>query len=700
MWYGKPFIDIRVRVIILTYLLRLTTQNIFPHEEHDLAVATEFRVIFNLFQGCHFKFIFIEGDKPAHFSQKVLSTFDKIVEAMQNKVTYSTQTKWHSYHRRHPDRLNSTSSQTCAVFVYVYSQEEFASHQKSLDSLRTTINGLIVYDIWANHVLLLGKLLRSPTPDDKQITYLEHSKHLLQSNLRGIVMFFDYQSVYLSLVCFPCSFDGSTIFNLINLKTVPSLKDLGRLSDELNSNFRQGHLPSGTKQGGILPSISPFCNFHIPNPNFSDRNDTTENDCILEVLGHKLNYTFAYYIDSTRNRIYASEFPMVGPNLKDLASTNRISSAAIVISAHLYFSDYLKLIIYHPRPRSTIQAFLNPYTTWIWVIFVFSITIATFIASLCPRLASLKFRIYPQILNLLVSVLDQRIALNAKRSPGSTMCTKYIPTWLCLCLLAMVALNAFYKGTIYSFISKVGPTESPPPTNDIIHDPSYLKLAVTATIKSKTERFRDSALLMLSQTPWFFDQVDLLGLRQNLCFRDEYDFLCHIGDNNSFIQDASYLFDCNHQQYSKLALLEFSREGGEIDLFLKYLHSRLLTFGRPRVISSVVVRWGWIMRRNFFTELFTTGLGRLSQSGYPGRIEKRFFKLVACNNLIKLVMTRNLSISSNPIARCYYIIDSGNDPDVQDKRVKAVSWQQLQTIFLILLLISPGLMLLFVAEIC
>lgn len=686
-------------MLTFTFLRCSTRRYEFSQENHDLAVASALRSIFNLFQGCHFNYIFMKGDKSTTFIQHIFNTFGMYVEAMDCKVTYSTLTKLEAIRNYRVNRFNTTSTHTCLVQLYVYSEEEFSSQQAFQQTLYSASLYLVIFGIWPNHNLLLGNGLSHPYYDAIRNLYLGESRQLVSTNLRGIVILVDYKNTNLYLICFPCYLDGSARFYDINMKSLMTLKDLEKLSFKLNSNFRQGVLTLTPQQAGRLVLNFSYCHFSKTYPQFFDEKVALPNrhDCVFEALLWKLNYTLLYILGGTAGQFKAQEYPMVAHDLNVLASNNLVLNAIMILTPHLHV-DHLKLYMYQQCPRMTIKTVLNIGSRESWMTLSLSLVMMVLTSSLSQRVSSWNTKLYPDILNFLFCILDQPMIRNTLKALKIN--TRSIPAWLGLCMLALVAWACSYKGCFYSLVSKIRSPEWPSDVNDVIHDSRFLKVTVSGILSGKLATAMGSAVSRMLNNALAYKlktQVDLGTLHETLCFRESLDFINEIFAASNLSPESRNIFACLQRRYSKAALIDLPTHADPVDVLIKSLHPNLVYLS-PKIIRGVQAGWIWQVQKNFFAEHFITWLGRLSQSGYLEEINSRLFKIATYSYMVKHYSPKNVSNLQDTMVRFLYILNARRYP--QQVEYTHLSWNQLKVLFLLILQISPAPMIVFAFEVC
>lgn len=664
------------------------------HAEPEEGNMAQFSNIFNLFARCHFKFIPFLDPEISTFSRDIFDTFEKYVVAMKLKVTYSIQTISPTLFKHH--RLNSISTTNCLLHVYLYCEKEFPSQHYLISTLQNVIVALATDEDWPHHFILLGHLVRTTTPIEVKSQDLLHSYWLRNSFLRGVVIFFNYLDSKVSLLCFPCYFDNSAVFNHIDLTHFATLPDLREKASELSSNLRRGYAQLQDKQNHhfvtspcTLHGLYEFFHVKIPLP--------TRRHCIIHALREKLNFTYTLETDQPFE-FSANEHVLISRNNDHFMSTK--FTTYYIMSSHLAYFEDLKLFAYQAQEPMSIKILSKPYSTSVWILLGLSITILAVVTIIVERITNTSVQFYPIIIDILSSILDQPVSRNIQkmiRNKGRNM----LPVWLRLWMLTAIAITNGYKSVLYSFITKGIPSEWPATISEFALDESFLRL--TTNDWSSNHYQQESAVLdslsYILKHPTTNRDADLTVLHENFKFLPPEMFGKYTTLKNMLAQQPQETINLFGNQYSKLALLDFAERLGSTDILLKTAYPNLLVYSKQIEIENVKLWHLWVLQKNFFAEHFHAALGQLSQSGYLSEINARLFKNKVCNAMMSLLMLSNAPLAEHHLRRCRYISYAGHGPNEIDDGAKPLSWEQLKTIFLLLLQIAPIPVLILCSEI-
>lgn len=643
----------------------------------------------NLFSGCHFKFFFLRGELSSGFSRGILSQFDKIAVAMEYHATLSI----HTDDRQLSMRI-SGNKLTCLIHVHAYSDAEYSSLQQFQIALRDHINNSMRNKNWPHHFILLGKLVSNKQRRGNIGPTLIHPEYLARTSLRGIVLFINYGSAEVTLMCFLCSPETTLAVNI----QLQGYNLLQKLSNELNKNF-QGHFIGTMSSDQILPETSCKVQTYYYTYTFPKRSH-----CVLHALKRKYNYTIPFKPRNLDELFYAGDFPVTSRSLESL------NADFFEWSVYLAKSDPLKLYTYQERPRLSWKVLIKPYDWEVWLVLLISAFTLAMLTVLVEDIRGLGFTPPPIFMDMLATLLDQEMSRSVQRVVNKNS-RNLLTIWLLIWMLMMIVITSAYTGLLYNFLAFGIPPQWPSSLRSLLEDDEYLKLTFSSikTFHNSTTVLYHSMVyerLDASLTSGNGEiEMDLEKLQKSIHHINSRNFMAFIvNKQNDFANKKDFSIENGKIRYPKLALIDFD-DIEIIDLYIKVMYTSPLVSRGPEVVPGLELVTLWTVQKNFFTTHFSRGLGQLDQSGYFIWFNRHLNNHVVCNQLVgDLQIWRRQNTGRPSIGfqearrKCGILVRTGKNLNFLDGYPKPLSWKQMKSIMLMFLEILPVLIITYFIE--
>lgn len=645
-----------------------------------------FQNLSNLLHGCNLKFFFVQ--RPSHVLRK---QFESFVAVADNKVTVSVLSDLSSFFKHKQTRYNSTCKQTCVVHVYMY-QERILKNPQDAFYNTFIINfaaNFMTLEIWPHHFLFMTDSIPYFTATEGTERVSKHSQELTVY-LRGVVLFIEYRRGTTSLVCYPCLPVSNLVLVRINVNTVESLKQLAGEMNSINFQLRGRHVYLSID--AMVPEVACTMRGLLPKYYYVTSLLPMRKHCVHHALKRYLNYTVTNR--RIHNHLYISMEVMVDTwNVKGVLSSDYFGG-----SAHLAHMEPVIFTSYQKKPEITITFLVKPFTWRIWIIFLTSAVTLGGLTAAIEKVEGLKCGLSSIVMDILASVLAQDVSRNTQKVVDNKP-KNMLRNWLLLWMLMLVVLNCAYSGVVYSYFADGIPPEWPRTLMDTLHDPSYLKLTVSAAGIRANNFFSSKIFLFLRNVtfPESKSHVSLQTLRavKMYCKFRPFDFFFYdITAKDCFTNTIDFSFQRkNSTRYPKLTLIDLVTEASAMNLYIMSMYSDLFVSTQSEKIEGTQLVGVWAVFLNFFTERFSWGLGHLSQAGYYKILNNHVILGYRCNFLVRRLRSLQYKIATIDAAlrKCRYMVNTGGDVRLLDNYPKPLSLKQMKAIFfaLVRLLIVP-----------
>lgn len=691
---GNAFRNFVLLNINIAFILNTHVSGSSKQESRAIQVSQNFRHFSHLFAGCHFKFLIPPGETSTSHSKKILRHFESFAKAMDNRVTISIQTKFMTQDKH--SRFISTSTVTCLVNIYVYSESEFRSRKNFWENFASEFMlRWMEQEVWSNHAILLGKpqkyyeSLREQTYD-----LLMRSYTLAWASLRGLIVLVDYRTTAQVMICIPCFHDGSPVEVVISINATvkPSihLTALQELNKRLNSHLHGAHV---TNYQISKTSRGAYCTLRGRSlTEASDYDTPVRSQCALYSLQQKFNFTFTRHHTVER---YGKTLQFIAKEVQGgvIRNVEIFHDGRFYMSNQLASFEPLVVSSFQAVPTMSIAVLAKPYGLESWMLFLVSSVLMGTLTFFVEKVENLEIKLPSIVIDMLSSILDQPVHRSVQKIVGAEA-RHMLPCWLGLWILMMVTLNNAYKGLIYSYLAYGFPPDWPSNWKDYMSHPAYLKLtlgvyAVRDDRKTGHLSLRSKLIGILSSLPQRQEitkdeETDLEKLKNLVQAGWISAFLDDTIDLVKFERDVDFSFGQGKHRYDKVGIFDFWEKSITSSMIINSFLTSSVIASEPSVVPGIQVPNLWLVLRNYFTEHFNWGLGQLAQSGFLEVYNNRLFRYSVCNEIYCRILKNNeTTMARNILRKCRFLANTGKDASILENGPKPLYLKHMKVMFLL-----------------
>lgn len=602
--------------------------------------------IFTMFTDCHLKFILLGGN-GANKAWNISDLLENVAKSVFEKLPISIYTFNVETFRRmtSASKTKNMSRITCMTHVYLYIEEEFIFEGAVHGFIFSVLSNIRLSGEWPHHSVFMSYTKSNQTVL-KHFRYSFFTYGLIQSSVRGLIIFVDFKNSQAFLVCVPCINQAESIFKPI--LQFSCITYLTRQMITLNSNMRQGAV-FGVPSDEVYKSLcNPTGN---PSKAVMLRFPPRVTDCVHYILRSKLNYTYLL----NRSSIIANAKLMVVNKF----NVDYITKSAITqCSPYLPDFEKLHLNMYQQRTRISAEILILVYHWKVWLLFLSSIALLIMFSVLWTWVHKIKLSMMDILLIVPASTLLEQ-GLSKKHK---------LPDIWRLWIAMMLALSCAYKAVLYELLAHGISLRWPSSLKELMLDDNYITVTVSEIYLYSTghmhhaslvrEEFLEPAML---GTPGVDYPVELYQLNKSLIFYfKNISLVTDIISQNSDLATKTFAYSFDGKRlYKKIATINRAGDSLVIHRALRLMYKNLAASATQTVMGHQMVKV-WIMTNSFFFEYFENALGLLDQSGFLTLFEQYLMKMRACNATVLAVekLTARYGVAmdlAKAFRRCYMI---------------------------------------------